>query len=269
MRSALLLPLLLCLALTAVAQEPPSAEKKLSELTGAWEKALSDHRKKQQEDAAAQRAEWEKAKKEGRQVTRSMRMMTPFPGKKIIQEHIAAFHDAAETYKGTEYAIPFHLWVVEHGRFAGDKNATGISIEVLMKYHSRSHGLERLARALKETRRLMGREYCDEKLAQLLDSNREPNTRAFALFALNEDALATAMAGTPEYKSARGKLARAISIATKPGLKAVVQAKIDLREKLGEGAEAPDIIGVDMDGTAFKLSDYRGKIIMLDFWGDW
>lgn len=35
------------------------------------------------------------------------------------------------------------------------------------------------------------------------------------------------------------------------------------------GKEAPDIEGEDIDGVAFKLSDYRGKVILLDFWGDW
>ncbi|MHC4409878.1 MAG: hypothetical protein ACYS0F_12845 [Planctomycetota bacterium] len=35
------------------------------------------------------------------------------------------------------------------------------------------------------------------------------------------------------------------------------------------GKEAPDIEGEDIDGVAFKLSDYRGKVIFLDFWGDW
>lgn len=35
------------------------------------------------------------------------------------------------------------------------------------------------------------------------------------------------------------------------------------------GAMAPDIVGVDLDGAEFKLSDYRGKVVMLDFWGDW
>ena len=30
-----------------------------------------------------------------------------------------------------------------------------------------------------------------------------------------------------------------------------------------------DIAGVDLDGVAFKLSDYKGKVIFLDFWGDW
>ena len=32
---------------------------------------------------------------------------------------------------------------------------------------------------------------------------------------------------------------------------------------------APEIEGEDIEGVAFKLSDYRGKVVMLDFWGDW
>jgi hypothetical protein len=35
------------------------------------------------------------------------------------------------------------------------------------------------------------------------------------------------------------------------------------------GKVAPDIEGEDLDGVAFKLSDYRGKVVVLDFWGDW
>jgi hypothetical protein len=35
------------------------------------------------------------------------------------------------------------------------------------------------------------------------------------------------------------------------------------------GEMAPDITGPDTDGTEFKLADYRGKIVMVDFWGNW
>lgn len=38
---------------------------------------------------------------------------------------------------------------------------------------------------------------------------------------------------------------------------------------LGVGKPAPDIEGSDIDGKLFKLSDYRGKVVMLDFWGHW
>lgn len=35
------------------------------------------------------------------------------------------------------------------------------------------------------------------------------------------------------------------------------------------GKVAPDIAGEDIAGVAFKLSDYRGKVVLLDFWGHW
>jgi predicted Zn finger-like uncharacterized protein len=38
---------------------------------------------------------------------------------------------------------------------------------------------------------------------------------------------------------------------------------------LKEGNRAPEISGKDIDGKAFKLSDYKGKVVLLDFWGFW
>jgi hypothetical protein len=35
------------------------------------------------------------------------------------------------------------------------------------------------------------------------------------------------------------------------------------------GKAAPEIEGEDTDGKAFKLSDYKGKVVLLDFWGNW
>ena len=32
---------------------------------------------------------------------------------------------------------------------------------------------------------------------------------------------------------------------------------------------APEVEGEDTDGKAFKLSDYKGKVVLLDFWGNW
>ena len=46
------------------------------------------------------------------------------------------------------------------------------------------------------------------------------------------------------------------------------EALADLR-MFGIGKTAPDIEGEDIDGKKFKLSDYRGKVVVLDFWGNW
>jgi peroxiredoxin len=38
---------------------------------------------------------------------------------------------------------------------------------------------------------------------------------------------------------------------------------------LSVGGVAPEITGKDVFGKPLKLSDFRGKIVLLDFWGDW
>lgn len=48
-------------------------------------------------------------------------------------------------------------------------------------------------------------------------------------------------------------------------------AKGDLHEmrELAVGKPAPEIEAEDLAGARFKLSDYRGKVVLLDFWGNW
>jgi hypothetical protein len=38
---------------------------------------------------------------------------------------------------------------------------------------------------------------------------------------------------------------------------------------LAVGAQAPEIVGTDVDCKPLKLSDHRGKVVVLDFWGFW
>lgn len=54
-----------------------------------------------------------------------------------------------------------------------------------------------------------------------------------------------------------------------PKLVAQANGKIMVAEKLGIGCTAPDIVGTDHEDKEFKLSDYRGQVVLLDFWGIW
>jgi len=58
----------------------------------------------------------------------------------------------------------------------------------------------------------------------------------------------------PQYSSTAGK-----------------QAEIELFEirHLAIGKETPEIEGRDQDGKQFKLSDYRGKVVLLYFWSEY
>ncbi len=47
------------------------------------------------------------------------------------------------------------------------------------------------------------------------------------------------------------------------------EARLDDMLNLAVGKPAPEIEGVDVDGKPLRLSDYRGKVVMLVFWGSW
>jgi hypothetical protein len=49
-------------------------------------------------------------------------------------------------------------------------------------------------------------------------------------------------------------------------VKAKALLELDGLLHLAVGQVAPDIDGEDQDGKKFRLSDYRGKVVLLDFW---
>jgi cytochrome oxidase Cu insertion factor (SCO1/SenC/PrrC family) len=56
-----------------------------------------------------------------------------------------------------------------------------------------------------------------------------------------------------------------------PGGTVAERAEAELFEirHLAVGKEAPEIEGEDQDGRRFKLSDYRGKVVLIDFWSEY
>ena len=52
-------------------------------------------------------------------------------------------------------------------------------------------------------------------------------------------------------------------------LGAAARGELFESDRLQIGMVAPDIAGADLQGVEFKLSDYRGKVVVLDFWGNW
>lgn len=107
-------------------------------------------------------------------------------------------------------------------------------------------------------------------LRRLLEKNPNEGIQSRAKFGL-----AQVLKNKDEASQAEAeKLFNAIIVeyAGKPALKRELdQAKSELEEmKLrGIGKAAPDIGGEDLDGKAFKLTDYKGKVVLLDFWGFW
>jgi hypothetical protein len=54
-----------------------------------------------------------------------------------------------------------------------------------------------------------------------------------------------------------------------PKLHKQIKSELFIAENLSIGSKAPDIVGKDHEDKEFKLSDYKGQVVLLDFWGIW
>ncbi len=46
-------------------------------------------------------------------------------------------------------------------------------------------------------------------------------------------------------------------------------AQISLNSKLAVGSTLPNIEGTDLNGDPISSADFKGKVVLLDFFGDW
>jgi thiol-disulfide isomerase/thioredoxin len=47
------------------------------------------------------------------------------------------------------------------------------------------------------------------------------------------------------------------------------EKRLEAMRICGIGKVAPEIVGVDLNGREVKLSEYRGKVVLLSFWATW
>jgi hypothetical protein len=80
---------------------------------------------------------------------------------------------------------------------------------------------------------------------------------------------------TAEETAECKKQARALLVGLQTDFSGVGQFAANAERTLYEidhlqvGMQAPDFETTDSDGVPFKLSDYRGKVTVVDFWGFW
>jgi thiol-disulfide isomerase/thioredoxin len=60
-----------------------------------------------------------------------------------------------------------------------------------------------------------------------------------------------------------------VTIDNQPIAAALKALAASVVQPLAVGGVAPEIVGKDLEGKRLKLSDYRGKVVMLEFWAGW
>lgn len=231
-------------ASTGTQQDPQAAYNQLAK---SFAKAMSAW----QDDL---QAAIKKAKAEG---TRPPRSAYAPPTK----EFVATAQELAQEHAGKDAAVPFLGFILKNA--SRERNAVKWAVKTLASDHAESKAIGDIVDYLPKVARMAGRPAAS-LLNDIADNHGDNTVRAKALLArarqsAEADRTAAAVADLEQVQ----KLTKDADL-----LDEAKEALVET-QKLAVGSVAPEIEGIDIDGVKFKLSDYRGKVVLLDFWGFW
>jgi len=168
------------------------------------------------------------------------------------------FQEFADAHKGTDGAAQALVLVMR----VGGKEEQDAALHTLLQDHMGSKAMKDVAASLRY------RPDGVTALRTIVAKSPHAEVQGFALLTLGQALKET---------DAEGALAAlekvAADYADLPWYRGTLgeKAKGEIHEvkHLSVGKMAPEVAGEDVDGVAFTLADYRGKVVLLDFWGDW
>jgi thiol-disulfide isomerase/thioredoxin len=217
-------------------------------------------------------------------MSKSRTVTAPDARAQLLAEYSQKFLDHAVKYPKDQSAVDALCDVIRITRpGAGPGTPRGKAIELLKKQHVKGTAIR------KQLKRLAVRpDAVDafEVVQAVLKENPDRTTRAWACRALiagyeSRVALADRLekddAFREGYEKERGKEAAGRLIDGAPNSRLRLrQQKKALQTKyagvfpdLSIGKEAPELVCEDLDGKKVKLSELRGKVVVLDFWTTW
>ena len=186
--------------------------------------------------------------------------------------------DAAEQFiaahPNTEEALTVKLWCLREcwwEREAGTmEDSASKLLEDILAHHAASKQLWKIA----DSAFLWTGERRTAVLERLLKESPQAEVQAATLLALGTSELrardeAARKRGRERMERLGRDFARLPSKYTTYGELADAVLHPHAAADLAAGRAAPEIVGIDVEGLPLKLSDFKGRVVLLDFWGDW
>ena len=177
------------------------------------------------------------------------------------EKYTARFLKIAEASPKDPAALKALLWVVQRAR---NGNEAGKALDLLLTHYLESDKLGEVCYSLVYS----GGEQAEKALKTMVEKSPHRAVRGMALFC-------RAMRRQQESGGAEKLFDEVIEqygdvkAGNRGTLGESAGAYLFEARNLVIGKTAPEIEGEDVEGKKFKLSEYRGKVVVLDFWGDW
>ena len=182
------------------------------------------------------------------------------------------FEKYAQAHAGTDAGLKAMLWLLQNTWWVKDdkgtmEDAAAKVAEEILKEYPKAEDLARIA----ECHYVFRKEKHAEILAALMAAERPDSVRAAAGLA---NAIRVKRAGKAgEAKPLFEAVVKEFGVLKKgyTTYGAIADAHMNVHDPdaLKIGKTAPEIVGVSPDGRPMKLSDYKGRVVVVDFFGDW
>ncbi|MBI4660244.1 MAG: redoxin domain-containing protein [Verrucomicrobia bacterium] len=178
------------------------------------------------------------------------------------QKYSGRFLELAEKFPDDPAALDALVWVVQNARFGPEAEK---ALATLLAKHLNSEKLGPVCQALQYS----PLPNAERTLRQIMEKNPHRDVQGLACFALAQVLRRNSSQESERFLDLTIEKYGEVRTYRDKKLAELAEANLFELRELGIGKVAPDIEGEDVDGQRFKLSDYRGKVVVIDFWGDW
>jgi thiol-disulfide isomerase/thioredoxin len=196
-------------------------------------------------------------------------------GNKVGPDYFAPqFLALARQYSEDPAALDALGWMF---RYASHNPQTAEAVTVLIPHWAADARLEPVCKSLTYLPCPAG----DKLLRAAMEKSRDHNVQGLACYGLGASLRQQADRLTDRETAKRQSLEREAEqmfervvakygdVKRNPTLKHDAEAELYVLRNLAIGKTAPEVEGEDVDGQRMRLSDYRGKVVLLVFWASW
>jgi hypothetical protein len=181
-------------------------------------------------------------------------------------EFVARAEALAKRWAGGDDAVRFLTFVVKNA--STERDAVRRALGTLTEHHIASPAIADVLGFAPGAERFVGRDAVVAFFGDVLAKNPAADVKAKALLMRGTVRLAAAETDA-DRATARADLERVAQVTQDEDLREAAKSALFELDHLQVGSPTMDIVGMDVEGAALKLSDYRGKVVLLDFWGFW
>jgi hypothetical protein len=198
----------------------------------------------------------------------------------VLPDYAQRYAELARAQRGQPLAFDAWSQIVSLSTMSSTVSERGKALlnealDTLVADHAQSESMAGLAGNLRYATSVLGEERVTRTLEAIAARTSLRTVKAAALFnqaAVLAEEHPAADASLAKAKTLLGDLQKNFADVNFRGERSYSQAAAGLLfalENLAVGKPCPDFQANDAEGASFKLSDYKGKVVLVDFWGFW